>query len=80
MGGELRQAEDDTAIVTAESDRALALFAIRMSQYAAILLSAHRSVQEGTRRSMAGAVRENDDARRIYRPRNISWGFRLGTS
>lgn len=49
MGGELRQAEDDTAVLIAESDRALALSAIWLSQYAAVLLSAHRFVQKGTR-------------------------------
>lgn len=67
MGGEFRQAEDDTAILTAESDRALALSAIRMSQYATVLLPAYRSVQEGTRRSVTEAIHENDNARRIYR-------------
>lgn len=50
VGRELRQAEDDTAVVIAESDRALALPAIRLPQYAAVLLPAHRFVQKGTRR------------------------------
>jgi len=52
VGGELRQAEDDTAVLITESDRTLALSAVRLSQYAAILLSTHRVVQKGTKRSV----------------------------
>lgn len=47
VGGEFRQAENDPAVFTAEPDRALALSAIRLSQHTAVLLPAHRSVQEG---------------------------------
>jgi len=73
MGSELRQTEDDTAILIAESDWTLTLFAIRLSQYAIVLLSTHRSVQEGTRcSSTSEIVHENDDARCIYRAQNLS--------
>lgn len=49
VGGEFRQTENDAAVLAAESNRALALSAIRVSQHTALLLPAHRSVQKGTR-------------------------------
>lgn len=67
VGGEFRQAENDAAVPTAESDRALALFAIRVSQHPAVLLPAHRSVQEGTRRPASQAAANNTIIR--YRTR-----------
>jgi len=68
MGGELRQAEDDTAVLIAESDRALALSAIRLSQYATVLLSAHRSIQEGIRAELfvKNEMRDVSIAHQIY--------------
>lgn len=77
MGGELRQAEDDAAVFTAESDRALALFAIRMSQHEAVLLPAHRFVQEGTPEgSLPSIIRCTERGRarlaRIYRASFLS--------